>query len=269
MLELVAALAAAAPPPPVVVGRSVRGRAITARRIGDPTSARTALVVGAIHGDEGAGRAIVRALRRDAGAVGADVWLVSTLNPDGSLRGTRTNARGVDLNRNFGRGWRANAAGRGDFSGPRPFSEPEARAARALIRRVRPRVTIWFHQPWGEVLAPCRGAAPAQRRYARIAGLPLRRCRGSRLPGTATRWQLHTQPSSVAFVVELPAGRLDAAAVRRHVRAVRAVVAGAGAAAATAPRGGAPVRAGAARRAVARAAPAVRRPRRRSTAGAW
>ena len=114
-------------PPPVVVGRSVQGRPIAVRRIGDPASRRRALVVGAIHGDEGAGRAIVRALAA-AGATpaGIELWLVSTVNPDGAARGARTNARGVDLNRNFPRGWRPSAPGRGDYGGPR--ATPAARA---------------------------------------------------------------------------------------------------------------------------------------------
>lgn len=225
-------LAAPPPPPPpppaapVVIGRSVQGRPITARRIGAGAGRRAVLVVGAIHGDEGAGRAIVAALARSGAApAGIDLWLVSTVNPDGAVRRTRTNARGVDLNRNFSRAWRAGTRGAGDYGGPRPLSEPETRAVRKLILRIRPRVTVWFHQPWGQVLAPCRGPARLQRRYAAVSGLELERCRGSDLPGTATRWQMHALARSTAFVVELRAGPLRASAVRRHVRAVRAVVA--------------------------------------------
>ena len=225
MLALLAAglVGVAGPSPPVVIGHSAQGRPITARRVGDPSSERKAIVVGAIHGDEGAGRRVVRALAASGSGLSADVWLISTANPDGSARATRANARGVDLNRNFSRRWRAGPRGRADYPGPRPFSEPESRAVRRLVLRLRPRVTIWFHQPWGQVLAPCRGAASLQRRYARIARLPLKRCRGSDLPGTATRWQRHAIAGSTAFVVELGSGRLGAAAARRHARAVRAV----------------------------------------------
>jgi hypothetical protein len=60
-----------------------------------------------------------------------------------------------------------------------------------------------------------------QRRYSRLVGLPLRDI--GRLPGTATRWQNHHYPGHIAFVVELPGGSMSRAAVRRHVRAVRAV----------------------------------------------
>lgn len=225
MLALLAAAVVVAPaPPPIVIGHSALGRPITARRIGDPSSPRKAIVVGAIHGDEGAGRAIVRALAADGLGSSSDVWLISTANPDGSVRDARTNAHGVDLNRNFSRGWRAGTRGRLDYPGARPFSEPESQAVRRLVLRLRPRVTIWMHQPWGQVLAPCHGTAALQRRYARIARMPVKRCRGSDLPGTATRWQMHAVRGSTAFVVELGRGRLSAVAVRRHARAVRAVI---------------------------------------------
>jgi hypothetical protein len=74
----------------------------------------------------------------------ADVWIVRNLNPDGVARGTRLNGRGVDLNRNFPAGWRR--SGRrwdAEYSGPRPLSEPETRAARKLVRFVRPKITIF------------------------------------------------------------------------------------------------------------------------------
>jgi hypothetical protein len=41
-----------------------------------------------------------------------------------------------------------------------------------------------------------------------------------RLPGIFTGWQNARLPRTTAFVVELPAGPLPRASVRRHVRAV-------------------------------------------------
>ena len=198
------------------IGRSVRDRPITLVTRGDGET--TVLVVGCIHGNECAGRAIVKRLRRMEVPRGVRLLLVPALNPDGAAAGTRQNARGVDLNRNFSRGWR----GGGEpwdtyYPGPRPFSEPETRVARDLIERTRPHITIWYHQAMSLVVKQDRHLR-TQRRYARRVGLPLRRL--DPLPGTASRWQNHRWPGHLSFVVELPGGGLPWESVKRHSRAV-------------------------------------------------
>ena len=141
------------------------------------------------------------------------------LNPDGHRRSTRVNARGVDLNRNFAGGWRPIGV-RGDpqFAGPRPFSEPETRAARDLIRRLRPAVTIWYHQGQGPLVRAWGASVRAARRYARVSGLPFRPMRW--LAGTAPHWQNVSFAGTSSFVVELPDGELSQRCVDRHVAAV-------------------------------------------------
>ncbi len=159
---------------PIVLGHSVEGRAITAVRVGDPTSPRKALVLGVIHGDEPAGAAVTRQiLRRYRGIGGVDLWVVKTVNPDGLAHHTRRNAHGVDLNRNFSYRWRDGVPpSSGYYPGPHPFSEPESRAVRKLVRQLQPQVSIWFHQPWDQVLAPCHGDASLQRRFSQLSGIP-------------------------------------------------------------------------------------------------
>jgi N-acetylmuramoyl-L-alanine amidase len=206
----------------IVLGHSVEGRAITAVRVGDPTSPRKALVVGVIHGDEPAGAAVTRQiLRRYRGITGVDLWVVKAINPDGLVNHTRRNAHGVDLNRNFSYRWRNGvSASSGYYPGPHPFSEPESRAVRKLVRQLQPQVSIWFHQPWDQVLAPCLGDASLQRRFSQLSGIPLKRCRGEDLRGTAIDWQQHSFPGTHAFVVELGRGSISAAAAKRDARAV-------------------------------------------------
>jgi murein peptide amidase A len=200
------------------LGRSAKGTPIRAFELGDPAAREKVLVVGCIHGTECAGIAVARALDRQRLPADVDLWIIPNLNPDGFRRRTRQNARGVDLNRNFPAGWRAGGR-RWDFEypGPRPASEPETRIAMRLILRLRPRTTIWFHQPqdlvraWGE-------SVPDARRYARLAGLSFRKLPW--LPGSAPNWQNHRFPGTSSFVVELRAGPLSSAAADRLARAV-------------------------------------------------
>ncbi|MFN2616788.1 MAG: DUF2817 domain-containing protein [Thermoleophilaceae bacterium] len=203
-----------------VIGHSDRGKAIRAIRVGSSRARRRILVLGAVHGNELAGQAVVRRLRRARPPRGTAIWLVSNLNPDGAAAGTRQNARGVDLNRNFPQGWRRSGKPFDtSYSGPAPLSEPETRAAADLIARLRPRVTIWYHQHLRLVTGI--GADRALGRlYARRTGLPLRRLE---YPGTAISWQNHRFARDSAFVVELPAGALTRRGVRRHSGAVLAL----------------------------------------------
>jgi hypothetical protein len=202
------------------LGRTARGRRVRAFRLGNPAGRRRVLVVGCIHGTECAGMAIARRLIAVRPPLAADLWVVQNLNPDGLALGVRQNARGVDLNRNFGSEWRRIGI-RWDpqHSGPRPFSEPETRMARDLILRLRPRVTIWFHQPQALVRA-WGPSIPAARRYARLAGMQFRALRWP--AGTGPNWQNHRFPGTSSFVVELPAGPLAPASAERHVRAILA-----------------------------------------------
>jgi protein MpaA len=200
------------------LGRSVLGHRIEAVELGQPSSTRKLLVVGCIHGDEAAGIAIARRLERRTPPPGADLWVLEDLNPDGVAAHTRQNAHGVDLNRNFPWGWRR-IGRRGDqqYSGAHPLSEPEARIAHALIMRVRPAITIWFHQPLA-LVDESGGRIDIERRFARLSGLPLRRL--TRYPGSAVGWQDHRLPNTTSFVVELPGGPLGASRLARFSHAV-------------------------------------------------
>lgn len=204
------------------VGHSVDGRAIRPVVLGSAPPARTLLVVGCIHGNEPAGMAVTRALVRAGALPGTEIVVLRTLNPDGCLaRGTRQNAHGVDLNRNFPSNWAA-IGRRGSFqwSGPRPLSEPESRYFVALVRALRPAVTVFFHQH-EDVVRAWGGSRRTARRFAQLLRgvLPYR---DEPWPyGTASNWQNHAFPGSASFVVELPAGPVPAAAVPRYVRALR------------------------------------------------
>jgi protein MpaA len=197
LLALIAGLLVGAPPEREQLGRSWEGRPIEAVHVAG--EGPRILVVGCIHGNECEGIEVTKLLERSLPT--ADLWLVHQLNPDGYARRSRFNARGADLNRDF-----------------LAATQRETRIARRLILRLRPDVTIWFHQPQSVVRAwgPSRRTAA---RYARLAGVPYRAMGWP--PGSASRWQ--NGIGQISFVVELPSGELPDAAARRYAEAVLAL----------------------------------------------
>ena len=196
-------------------------------RIGSARARRSVLVVACIHGDEPSGIAITHTLRFVRPPAGTAIWVIDRANPDGCAAGTRKNAHGVDLNRNSPWHW-AHLTGPGGvfYSGPRAWSEPESRALDAFIRRLHPAITIWYHQHADLVDASTGGNVRIERDYARRVGMRLVHLGFYR--GSFTGWQNTNLRGTAAFVVELPAGALPAAAVRRHVAAVLALAQRAG-----------------------------------------
>ncbi len=202
-----------------VFGRSVLGRDLTMTRAGDPEAPVRVLVVGSIHGNETAGHAVVARLRELEPPPGVQLWLVRTVNPDGALIGTRQNARGVDLNRNFPFRWRGGGRAFDTFfPGRRAASEPETRAVQRLVERIDPDLTLYYHQHMELVSLERNTSNRSVRAYGRRVGLPARRLPYYR--GTVSTWQNHRDPEATAFVVELPAGELTRRATGRHARAV-------------------------------------------------
>lgn len=212
-----------------VVGTSVQGRPIVAHRVG--SGWLRVVVIGVIHGDEDAGLAITDLLQRTVPPSGVELWIVPTMNPDGTALGIRGNANRVDLNRNFPYRWAPmGEPGYWQYAGPSRASEPETAAMVAFLRDLKPALGIWYHQDLF-MISPGTGLDGRIRaHYARATGLPLRRITGGRYTGVAATWQRSTIPGALAFVVELgpvltpaeaavhAAAVLDTATVLRDVR---------------------------------------------------
>jgi len=192
------------------VGESTLGQPIRAFVLG--SGRPRILVVGCVHGDECAGSVVATRLLHANPPERGSIWIVQSLNPDGHAARRRTNARGVDLNRNFPGTWRPLPT-----AGRAPASEAETRVAMRLIRRLRPDVTMWFHQPQALVRA-WGPSVEIARRFARLAGMRFSRLRWP--PGSATAWQHTILPASRAFVVELEDGPLGIRESGRYARAI-------------------------------------------------
>jgi murein peptide amidase A len=227
-----AAVEAESPARPAVVevrtiGHSVRGRPIRAWRLGEPGK-RPMLLVSTMHGNEPHTRRILETLRDGRAIRGVDLWVVPTYNPDGLARGTRRNAHGVDLNRNFPYRW-ADLDGSYE-SGPRPGSEPETRAMMRFLREIDPRRVLSFHQPLLGVDTDTKDAGFA-RRVARALRLPRKTldC-GGLCHGTMTMWFNHhfagsaltveygARPPRHRMVVQAPRQVLDVLGAHRTSR---------------------------------------------------
>ena len=205
-----------------IIGTSVKGRPIYAIHRAYPGATRRVVVIGQIHGDERAGLGVTRRLKRLNPPRNLDLWIVPTVNPDGLAAGTRTNARKVDLNRNFPYRWKRINVGRETYSGPSSASEPETRALLAFIKRVNPRITVSFHQPlFGVGLNTKRN--DVVRALGRRIGLPVESysCTGV-CHGSFTSWHNNTRPG-VAVTVEF--GR-RASALRRDKAAAAVLYVG-------------------------------------------
>jgi murein peptide amidase A len=205
----------------VVIGHSVRGRPILAVRLGPAGAPHRMLVVGCIHGNEQAGIAVARRLTTVKPPPGTAIWVIPVLNPDGAAADTRQNADQVDLNRNFPWHWQPiGTPGDLQYSGTRALSEPESRAAHRFILRIRPNITVWFHQPLHVV--DLSGGNPAiEREFASLVGLPVERL--TRYPGSAVSWTNTVIPGGTSFVVELPPGSLTGGGIDRYVHAILTV----------------------------------------------
>ncbi len=207
----------------IELGRSVDGRPITVIRRGTPGG--TAIVaVGAIHGDEDAGVAIIDELRRVPVPDGIELWLVPSMNPDGQAADVRQNVNGVDLNRNFPENWSPlGEPGVWQYAGPSAASEPETQAMLALSERVQPQLTLWYHQDLFRINPATGLDGEIRRRYASLTGLPIVEVTGGVYTGTASQWsRTIAADGGIGFTIELGSS-LGQRGARRHAAAVLTV----------------------------------------------
>ncbi|MBZ0293222.1 MAG: hypothetical protein K8L99_11710 [Anaerolineae bacterium] len=158
-------------PDATVVGKSVEGRSIVARQLGE--GRRILMLVGGIHGGWEANTVTLMNQmlthfdeNPEDIPPGLSLVIIPAANPDGLVRGLepagRFNTNGVDLNRNWGCDWQADAYWRDQTvdAGAREFSEPETQALRDFILRTAPATVLFYHSAAAGVYAgTCGGDA--------------------------------------------------------------------------------------------------------------
>lgn len=119
------------------------------------------LGLGVIHGDEPEGGAVMRLwMERLSRIESRNTWrILPIVNPDGLQEKTRTNAQGVDINRNFPtKDWLDKAhnywktKGRlhpRRYPGPSPGSERETQCVVEHIKDFKPDLIVALHTPYG------------------------------------------------------------------------------------------------------------------------
>lgn len=193
-----------------VLATSVEGRPIHVHEL--TNEAPAILVVAGMHGDEPqsafAGDCIVELLQtRVAEMLDEHLLVVPRLNPDGLSLGTRKNANGVDINRNFPTtNWKRTDPDDDYFGGQRAGSEPETQLVLDLIRRHEPRRILVIHCIDGDRYCvnfdgPTEDLASAM---AKENGYPVQSDIGHPTPGSLGTWTGYERKIQT-ITLELPA----------------------------------------------------------------
>ena len=169
------------------------------------------LLIAAMHGDENETTVVLsEALRRIPPGCIKNPVILST-NPDGALQGTRSNARGVDLNRNWPTAnWSNDPVYHKDHGGTvqdislspgeSAGSEAETRALLDCVHSLQPRTVISLHAPLACVEDP--QATPLSHWVASQVGLPLVPDVGYATPGSFGTWSAEQNINIITW--ELP-----------------------------------------------------------------
>ncbi len=149
------------------------------------------LIIGVFHGDEPQGKFLIDKYINSNPKIENKIF-IPCLNPDGMQRNTRTNANGVDLNRNFptknwglnqGENATCNDCTTAYYGGRTPASELETKFVVNIIEKYSPSLIITLHAPYKVVNYDGPAQVQAQK-ISNIIGYPIEASIGYPTPGS-------------------------------------------------------------------------------------
>ena len=178
------------------------------------------LLIAGQHGEEAETGLLTRRLLERVPGDETDWAVIQVANPDGLLNGTRQNAAGVDLNRNFpNASWSPepsftfppgidpalrelpNRTSRSS-PGPAPGSEPETQALMVLVHELQPKLVLDLHAPI-ELILVREGVPPEPvEMLAESAGLRVVSELEVGSPGAFDEWLLEQGIPAIVYEVE-------------------------------------------------------------------
>jgi protein MpaA len=215
---------------PLRYGTSVHGTALNL--FGPSAGPVDLLVMASMHGDECESTVVLSEALRSVPEDALAMPVILAVNPDGMALGTRGNANGVDLNRNWPtRNWtpdtvfyKAHGETVRDIAlspGAEPASEPETRTLLDLVQALRPAAIVSLHAPLGCVEDPDQ--KPLARWIAHEVGLPLVPDVGYLTPGSFGTWSVEQGINIITW--ELPPEPIPAL-LASHAPVLRRLITG-------------------------------------------
>ena len=189
-----------------IIGSSNNNNRLYSKHFG--SGDKLILIIGGIHGDEPAGfisaLKLAQFLKRNPSTIHNRVIIVPCINPDGLLKGTRVNARGVDINRNFpGTTWSSDFIKSYNNPGTHPASEPETVALIKIIEKYKPNMIIQMHQPFNALYPSSNAPVELMYRMSELSELPVIDDIGYSTPGSLGNYIVSQEHEIIEITFEL------------------------------------------------------------------
>lgn len=145
------------------------------------------LIIGVVHGDEPQGEFLINNYLKKTSKLPPHLLFIPSLNPDGQELETRTNANGVDINRNFPtENWELGERNR-YFGGENPASEIETRFVIDVVEKYAPKLIITLHTPF-KIVNFDGEAREISEKIGEIFNYPVEESIGYPTPGSFGTW---------------------------------------------------------------------------------